>query len=75
MSDVKLMDVRQVASYVGLSMHTVRKLVRDGALPAARIGRSYRFKADDIDSWIREQYHFMYPNKEKETQAKEAEAF
>jgi excisionase family DNA binding protein len=56
-------------------MHTVRKLVRDGALPAARIGRSYRFKADDIDSWIREQYHFMYPNKEKETQAKEAEAF
>lgn len=52
----KLMNVQEAASYVGLSSFTVRRLAKNGLLPAAKIGRAYRFKKEDIDSYIREQY-------------------
>lgn len=51
-----LMDVREAAEYVGLSTFTVRRLAKQGSLPAAKIGRAYRFKRDDIDSYLRTQY-------------------
>lgn len=52
----RLMDVKQTADYVGLSTFTVRRLAKTGSLPAAKIGRSYRFKQDDIDAYLRDQY-------------------
>lgn len=54
--DNKLLDVDAVSNYVGLSQFTVRRLARQGILPAAKIGRAYRFKREDIDSYIRTQY-------------------
>ncbi len=55
----KLMDVDAVSAYVGLTAFTIRKLAREGRIPAAKIGRCYRFKRDDIDSYLREQYKTM----------------
>lgn len=55
-TNAKLMDVKQAADYVGLSTFTVRRLAKTGSLPAAKIGRSYRFKQDDIDAYLRDQY-------------------
>jgi excisionase family DNA binding protein len=52
----KLMDVEEAADYVGLSTFTVRRLAKNGALPAAKIGRAYRFKKEDIDTYLRTQY-------------------
>jgi len=52
----KLMNVEEAADYVGLSSFTVRRLAKNGSLPAAKIGRAYRFKREDIDSYLREQY-------------------
>jgi excisionase family DNA binding protein len=52
----KLMDVNEAAKYVGLSTFTVRKMAKEGSLPAAKIGRAYRFKRDDIDAYMRIQY-------------------
>jgi excisionase family DNA binding protein len=54
--DNKLMNVDEASQYVGLSQFTVRRLARNGVLPAAKIGRAYRFKREDIDSYIRTQY-------------------
>lgn len=51
-----LMDVQEAANYVGLSTFTVRRLAKQGSLPAAKIGRAYRFKREDIDSYLRTQY-------------------
>lgn len=56
MSEERLMDVNEAAKYVGLSTFTVRKMAKDGSLPAAKIGRAYRFKKDDIDAYMRIQY-------------------
>jgi excisionase family DNA binding protein len=55
-NESKLMDVNEAANYVGLSTFTVRRLAKQGALPAAKIGRAYRFKREDIDSYLRTQY-------------------
>jgi len=52
----RLMDVEEAANYVGLSTFTVRRLAKQGQLPAAKIGRAYRFKKEDIDSYLRTQY-------------------
>lgn len=52
----KLMDVQEAAEYVGLSTFTVRRLAKQGLLPAAKIGRAYRFKKEDIDFYLRMQY-------------------
>lgn len=56
MDSNNLMDVAEAAEYVGLSTFTVRRLAKQGSLPAAKIGRAYRFKRDDIDSYLRTQY-------------------
>lgn len=56
MEHQRLMDVEEAADYVGLSTFTVRRLAKNGALPAAKIGRAYRFKKEDIDSYLRNQY-------------------
>lgn len=51
-----LMDVTEAAAYVRLSTFTVRRLAKQGVLPSAKIGRAYRFKRDDIDSYLRANY-------------------
>ena len=56
MSQEKLMDIVQTAEYVGLSVFTVRRLAKINRLPAAKIGRAYRFNKEDIDNFIRSQY-------------------
>ncbi len=44
-----LYSVEDVATMLGLHVRTVRNYVRDGRLPAVRIGKQYRIAHDDID--------------------------
>ena len=60
--DTKPMDIKEAASYLGLSVFTVRKLAKNRGLPAAKIGRAYRFIRDDLDSYIRTQYKSVDAN-------------
>ncbi|MER6048631.1 helix-turn-helix domain-containing protein [Streptomyces sp. NPDC001793] len=48
MSD-RLYSVEQVAERLGLHVRTVRNYVRDGRLPAVRIGKQYRIAHDDLE--------------------------
>ena len=49
----KLISVRTVAGMLGVSQRQVWKLVASGRLPAPlRLGRSVRWRADEIRSWI-----------------------
>ncbi|MCG2767609.1 MAG: helix-turn-helix domain-containing protein [Anaerolineae bacterium] len=47
------MTVREVAAYLRLSEMTVYRLAQEGAIPAAKIGRTWRFRRDLIDEWFR----------------------
>ncbi len=46
------LNLNQVSEILGVEYKTVYRLVRGGDLPAARIGRVYRVKQDDLDAYF-----------------------
>lgn len=50
-----LMTVEQVADYLQLNKLTVYKYIRDGRLPAARLGKAYRIRLSDVDAFLERQ--------------------
>jgi excisionase family DNA binding protein len=47
----QLYSVEQVAERLGLHVRTVRGYVRDGRLPAVRIGKQYRIAQEDLEEF------------------------
>ena len=52
-SDVGIMTVHDVAEYLRLSEAKVYKMANEGRVPAIRMGKTWRFKKELIDEWIR----------------------
>lgn len=50
-----VMTVEQVAAYLQLNKLTVYKFVRDGRIPASRLGKSYRIQKADVDQFLESQ--------------------
>lgn len=55
-SRTQFVTVAEVADQLRVSNMTVYRLVQAGTLPAARVGRSYRIRADDVDRYLAGQY-------------------
>lgn len=55
-SRARFFTVAEVADLVRVSNMTVYRLIQHGELPAIRVGRSYRIKAEDVDSFLAAQY-------------------
>ena len=68
MSDVHLVSVAEFAARVGLTEATIRRLARQGHIPATKIGRRvWRIDPDaPLPSVVphREHDHGEYPNRE-----------
>ena len=47
-----IMTIAEVAVYLGLHELTVRRLAREGAIPALKLGRQWRVKRDLLEKWI-----------------------
>jgi excisionase family DNA binding protein len=50
----EMMTIAEVAMYLKLHELTVRRLAREGELPAFKVGRQWRVKRDLLESWIEE---------------------
>ena len=50
---IGIMTVHDVAEYLRLSEAKVYKMANAGRVPALRMGKSWRFKKELIDEWIR----------------------
>ncbi len=50
--DSDLLKVGEVARIFRVSRSTVVRLIREGKLPAVRVGRSYRIDADDLREFL-----------------------
>jgi excisionase family DNA binding protein len=52
-----VLDAAQVAELLNLNIDYVRKLSREGVLPAKRLpgGRTFRYFTDEILDWLRAQ--------------------
>jgi len=49
-----MLTIAEVAKYLKLHELTVRRLAREGELPAFKVGRQWRIKRDLLESWIEE---------------------
>lgn len=60
-----VMTVDEVARYLRVHPMTVQRWCRTGTLPAAKIGRAYRIKREDLDRWWAENRAGMSANQGK----------
>lgn len=49
----EILDLKEVASYLGLNKRTVYNLVRKGEIPGTKIGRQWRVKKESLDDLFR----------------------
>ena len=48
----KWLGVEAIAEHLDLSKETIYRWLEAGKVPAHRVGRLWRFKASEVDSWI-----------------------
>lgn len=48
----ELLTVPEVAQQLRVHPITVRRMIKDGSLPAVKIGRNYRIRAEDRDALL-----------------------
>lgn len=47
-----MIDVTEAAKRLGLSVSTIRRMVREGHLPAYKLGKQLRFKTEDLTDYV-----------------------
>lgn len=50
----EILNITQVAEYIGIHKITLYRLIKDQKIPAFKIGRQWRFKKKLLDKWIEE---------------------
>jgi excisionase family DNA binding protein len=50
MADQKILTVAQVADELQVTTQTIRNWIDSGVLPAAKIGRGFRIRREDVDA-------------------------
>lgn len=45
--------VEEVAKALKFHPYTIRRLIREGKIPAFKVGGQWRFRKDEIDNWTR----------------------
>lgn len=48
----RLMSLKDLAKYIGVSKATIYRYVKKGKLPAIQIGRLWKFRKEKIDKWL-----------------------
>jgi len=51
----KILNLKEVAEYLGVHTSTIYKYVQKGKIPAFKIGSDWRFTKKHIDTWIDDQ--------------------
>jgi len=47
-----VMNVEEIAEYLGLGVAKIYQLVEKKEIPASKIGKQYRFRKENIDAWL-----------------------
>ncbi|HAT7753324.1 TPA: helix-turn-helix domain-containing protein [Legionella pneumophila] len=48
------LSVDEIGEYLGVKRDTVYKWINDKGMPAHKIGRLWKFKKEDVDSWVKQ---------------------
>lgn len=52
MRDESFLTTEELLEYLHVNLRTVYRLIKAGKLPAVRVGRQWRFRKSDIDTWL-----------------------
>jgi nitrogen PTS system EIIA component len=65
----EIMTVEEVAEYLKMKPQTIYTWAQTGKIPAAKIGKEWRFRRDLVDAWfnqhIQEQFQGLVEDLEK----------
>ncbi|MGD0113897.1 MAG: helix-turn-helix domain-containing protein [Armatimonadota bacterium] len=53
MSENKLLTAGEAAAYLRVNVSTLRRYIRQHKVRAAKLGKGYRIKQDDLDAFLR----------------------
>lgn len=48
----EVMNLQSVREYLGVSETLIRELLASRRIPAAKVGRVWRFRRSEIDAWL-----------------------
>lgn len=51
--DDRWLNVDEIAEYLGVSRDTVYSWIGGRQMPAHKVGRLWKFKKEEVDSWVR----------------------
>jgi excisionase family DNA binding protein len=51
-TDDAFLTTEEVLEYLQVNLRTVYRLIKAGKIPAVRVGRQWRFRKRDIDTWL-----------------------
>ncbi|OGP84696.1 MAG: DNA-binding protein [Deltaproteobacteria bacterium RBG_16_58_17] len=49
-----VLTIEELATYLKISKSSLYKIVREGKIPAQKVGRHWRFRKGAIDLWLEE---------------------
>lgn len=52
-NDERWLSVEEIAAHMGISKETVYRWLDRRKIPAHRIGKLWKFKAREVDEWVR----------------------
>ena len=58
----EVMDIRQAASYLGISGDTLYRYASEGFVPAFKLGNRWRFRKSLLDGWMVEKSGVTQPD-------------
>lgn len=59
--DESFLTTEEVLEYLQVNLRTVYRLIKAGKIPAVRVGRQWRFRKSDIDTWLANQQASVSP--------------
>lgn len=54
MVEDRWLSVGEIAGYLGVKRDTIYKWIERRSMPAHKMGRLWKFKASEVDEWVRE---------------------
>jgi len=51
--DKRFLNTKEIATYLGLSEHTIRAWVKLGKIPFYKLGRAVRFDLRKLEPWLK----------------------
>jgi excisionase family DNA binding protein len=62
----KIMTLEEVAEYLRVKPQTIYTWAQEKKIPAAKLGKEWRFRKSMIDEWFNGHIDFKFTNKDEE---------